>query len=102
MSIVGLWNLCTPAYVYLVISAITLIVIGIQNIGNNGVYCIGQFSCPVSSTLVFAIKVIFILFWTWILNIICKGGGTIISWLLVLFPYILALVLILYFMMFSV
>lgn len=102
MALVGIWNLCTPAYVYLVISIITMAVIGFQNMGNNGVYCIGQFTCPANNTLIFAMKVIFILFWTWILNIICKGGGTIISWLLVLLPYILALVLILYYMLFSI
>jgi hypothetical protein len=44
--------------------------------------------------LVFIIKLIYILFWTWVLNLICKDGHTNISWLLVLLPFILLFVMI--------
>lgn len=33
-------------------------------------------------------NVIFILFWTWLLNFICSAGYTKVSWFLVLFPYL--------------
>jgi len=66
-----------------------------QNLGNSNSYHIGNFSCRVPSTiLIFTIKLIYILFWTWILNLICKDGHTGISWLLVLLPFILFFVLI--------
>jgi len=90
MSFVGLRNLCTPAYVYLVISSIALAVMFMQNIGNSTIYCLGSFSCDVSNTsMIFVIKLIYILFWTWLLNVICRGGATAFSWLLVLLPFIM-------------
>lgn len=42
MSFVGIKNLCTPAYVYLVISSIALVVMFMQNIGNTKIYCLGS------------------------------------------------------------
>jgi hypothetical protein len=93
MEIVGLKNLCDPAYVYLVISVIGLIVSSIQNIGNVNTYCLGSYSCDVTNTsIIFVIKVLYILFWTWLLNIICKGGAPTFAWLLVLFPFVLLFV----------
>jgi hypothetical protein len=94
MAIAGLRNLCTPAYLYLVISLIALVIMGIQNYGNVNTYCLGAYSCVVSSTfLIFLIKMIYILFWTWILNLMCRAGATNLSWFLVLFPFILFFIL---------
>jgi len=39
--------------------------------------------------MIFAIKLIYVLFWTWLLNIICRGGATAFAWLLVLLPFIM-------------
>lgn len=89
MALVGLKNLCTPAHVYLVISMITIIIMGFYNYKNTDVYCLGDYSCKVSTLLVFIIKIIYVLFWTWILNIICSAGATNVAWFLVLLPYIL-------------
>lgn len=95
MAIVGLKNLCSPAYLYFVFSMILLLVMIIQNFGNTNTYCIGSLSCDVPSTvLIFIIKVVYILFWTWILNLICKAGYSSISWFLVFLPIILFFVLI--------
>lgn len=90
MATIGLKNLCTPAYVYLVISILALAIMIFQNIGNESIYCLGNYNCDVSSTtMIFIIKILYILFWTWLLNIICKSGAPIVSWVLVLFPFIL-------------
>lgn len=90
MAIVGLKNLCTPSYVYLVISSIALLIMIAQNFGNINKYCVGSYTCDVSSTaLIFIIKGLYILFWTWILNLICKAGAPNIAWFLVLLPFIL-------------
>ena len=87
-------DLCTPASIYFVISIISLAIILLQNLGNQQSYTVGSFSCRVPSTvLVFVIKLIYILFWTWILNLICKDGHTCVSWLLVLLPFILLFVM---------
>jgi hypothetical protein len=88
-------ELCTPSLIYFIISIISLVMIIFQNLGNNNSYNIGSFSCRVPNTiLVFVVKLIYILFWTWILNLICKDGHTEISWLLILFPFILLFVII--------
>jgi hypothetical protein len=88
-------ELCTPAYLYFFISIFSLAIILLQNLGNSDSYTMGSFSCRVpSTTLVFIIKLIYILFWTWVLNLICKDGHTSVSWLLVLFPFILLFVMI--------
>ena len=95
MNIPGLKNLCTPAYVYLVISVIALIIMGFQNLGNNGLYCVGYYSCNVSSVfMIFILKLFYIVFWTWVLNILCRGGAPGLAWFFVLLPYVLMFILI--------
>ena len=95
MSIVGLRNLCTPAFIYLAISMLLLVVMYIQNRNNVDVYCLGAYECDVTNvTAIFLIKFVYILFWTWILNLICKSGSPSIAWLLLLLPVILFFLLI--------
>ena len=95
MSIVGLRNLCTPAVIYLAISMMLLVVMYIQNRNNVDVYCLGAYECDVTNvTAIFLVKFVYILFWTWILNLICSSGFTSISWLLVLMPIILYFLLV--------
>jgi len=87
-------QLCTPAALYFVISMIGLVMIVFQNLGNSESYNIGSFSCRVPSTiLVFVVQFIYVVFWTYILNLICKDGHVGLSWLLVLLPFILLFVL---------
>jgi hypothetical protein len=91
----SLKELCSPALFYFVVSVLSMVLISLQNLGNNGMYNIGCYSCQVPSTImVFVAKMIYILFWTWILNLICKDGHTGISWFIVLLPLILFFVLI--------
>lgn len=88
-------ELCRPSLVYFIISMVALALLFIQNIGNTSSYHVGSFSCRVPNTMVvFIAEFIYILFWTWILNLICKDGHSGISWLLVLFPFILLFVMI--------
>jgi|UniRef100_A0A6C0D856 hypothetical protein len=88
-------ELCTPAYIYFAISMVGIILSVIQNIGDDTVYKVGSYSADVPSNfLIFAVKIIYILFWTWILNLICKDGHREIAWFLVLIPFILIFVLI--------
>ena len=87
-------KLCPPALLYFVISIITLIIVICQNLGNKNNYTFGSFSCVVPNVIiVFIIELIYIVFWSWVLNLICKDGHTAISWLLVLFPILLFFVI---------
>lgn len=88
-------ELCTPAMLYFVISIFALVIILFQNLGNNNSYHVGSFSCRVPNTMiVFIVKFIYILFWTYVLNLICKDGHVGLSWLLVLLPWLLSFVFI--------
>ena len=81
-------QLCTPAYAYMLVSVLTLILLGIQNMGNSTSYCVGQYRCNVSNTgYVFLGKVIYVLFWIWALDYVCKLGYKNIAWFLFLLPY---------------
>lgn len=82
-------KLCTPAYVYLVISVLAMLILMVQNGGNTTKYCVGSFNCDVpSTTMVFIVKILYIAFWTFVLNYICKAGYKNVSWFLVLLPFL--------------
>jgi hypothetical protein len=68
-------KLCTPAMLYLIFAAISL-VMGIFH------------KFRLFSLLV---KVAFIAAWTWFLNYLCSKGYKAISWFLVLLPFLLML-----------
>lgn len=83
-------ELCTPAMLYFILSMIGFIMIIFQNMGNRNVYTLGPYSAQVpNTTMVLIMKLIYILFWTWILNLMCKDGHSEIAWFLVLIPFIL-------------
>jgi len=88
--------LCPPAYLYLAVSVVVMIILIVQNLMKSNIkkFCLGSFSCNVPNVLlVLAIKFLFIVFWTIVLDALCKYGLTNLSWLLVLFPYILLMAL---------
>jgi len=83
-------QLCTPSYVYFIISVLGIAIAAVQNMGNSKKYNLGMFSCRVPSCLaVFIFKILYILFWTWVLNLMCKDGHSGIAWFLVLLPFIM-------------
>ncbi|MGYP001228571100 len=88
-------RLCPPARFYLVLSVIALIIGFFQNLGNSHLFCLGSLGCsPVNSVYIYIFQILYIAFWTWVLNIICKGGAPIFSWILVLIPFIFFFILI--------
>ncbi len=90
-------KLCTPAFLYLFISVLAFVVLAFQNFGNTDKFCLGYYSCDFPNTfLVFFFNAIYILFWTFVLNSLCKAGYKEISWFLVLLPIILLFVIFAY------
>lgn len=89
-------NLCTPATIYLVLSAIGIIMIAFQNYGMSpNMYCVGNVRCPVqSSAPIFIMKILYVAFWTFILNTLCSYGYNQLAWFLLLLPFILFFVLV--------
>ena len=89
----NLMHLCTPASIYFIISIIGLILLGVSNLGNEDRLCVGNYSCNVgSNTVIFVLNCIFILFWTFILDLMCKNGYSGLSWFILLLPFILSFV----------
>jgi hypothetical protein len=94
-------KMCTPATIYFVISLIFLILIGVSNLKETDRLCVGDYSCYVgNNTLVFLLNAIYILFWTFILDLMCKNGYSSLSWFVLLLPFLLSLFL-LAFMLFN-
>ena len=93
-------KLCTPAFVYLVVSSISLVILMVQNANNTNTLCVGNLLCDVDNIpALFLLDFSYIIFWTFILDSVCKAGHKQISWLLVLLPYLLSIVLLGLFMM---
>ena len=65
--------LCNPAMLYLILSIITILM---------GISAQVQVS-------VFVVKIIWMVVWVYILNLLCSKGYTTVSWILVLLPFIL-------------
>ena len=65
-------KLCSPAKLYLVITVIGIVLSLFNNI----------------SVAAVIVKVIFALFWTFVLNWLCEKGYKTLSWILVLLPFI--------------
>ena len=89
-------SLCAPAYFYLVVSVVVVALLVAQNLlnGNVNELCVGSFSCGVENVVVvFVLKALYVAFWTFVLDALCKYGLKKLSWFLVLFPFLLFAVL---------
>ncbi len=82
-------RLCTPAKVYFFISILSLIYMMVSNMGNKRKFCMGNYECPIENvSLIYIIKMLYILLVTIILESLCKNGYSSISWFLILFPFL--------------
>ena len=90
-------KLCSPAYFYLVVALTFFILMLVQNIYNGDLQelCIGSFTCQVSNVVVlFLLQLLYISFWTFVLNALCDYGFKKLSWFIALFPFLLSAVII--------
>ena len=89
-------NICPPALTYFIISIIIISVVAIQtDYSKPDEYCILAKKCTASDIyFFFALKIIYVIFWTWVLNIICKMVSPNVSWFIVLLPLIIFFVFI--------
>jgi hypothetical protein len=83
-------KICPPAMLYLVLSIFSFLGILMQNCSISSRYVIGDMSAktPCHNAWIFVGKAIYIIFWTWLLNMLCSKGFTTVSWFLVLLPFI--------------
>jgi hypothetical protein len=89
--------LCTPAFIFFILSVLSIFVMIFDNVENTHHYCFGNVSCNVANTsMIFIVKILFIVFWTWFLNFICSRGYANVAWFILLFPYILLFAILLF------
>jgi len=90
MNVMKLYSgLCNPAKFYFIISMVSFVIILLQNVGSSGGFNLGAFSSSSASpALVLTLHVLFVLIWTWMLNMLCRINPK-ISWVIVLFPFVL-------------
>jgi hypothetical protein len=83
-------QMCTPAQLYFAISFISILSMMIQNIQNPHAYCCGMVraASPINNIFYFVFKIIYVLIWTYLLNLLCKKGYKTISWIILLLPLI--------------
>lgn len=89
-AIVGFDYLCPPAYLYFVVSAVWLIILVVFL--NNGTVNLNDYSVDSATpnvAFLVLFKALFILFWTWVLNFLCRSGQPNIAWFLFVFPFII-------------
>lgn len=87
-------KLCAPAAIYFTISILIILTMFFQNLSNNRIYKVGAYTKIVPNVMViFIIKLLYTVFWTYILNLMCNDGNRILSWLLILFPFVLFFVI---------
>jgi hypothetical protein len=72
-------SLCLPSKVYFVLAVIGILLSIFLPAVFGGASFLGQ-----------AIHIVYVVFWTWVLNLICKAGYKWLSWVLVLAPFVVA------------
>jgi len=89
-------SLCTPAQVYVLLAALSIILLLAQNVQSPNRYTVGRYSVPLqhNNMVFFIFKILYVVVWTFILNKLCRAGYKRISWFLVLLPFLLFFVLI--------
>lgn len=75
-------NLCKPSEYYFIFSIFGLVTILTFNI-LSGVRC-----GVVTNIYLFFTQLLYIVFWCWVLNLICHNGYTKLSWFLFLLPIV--------------
>lgn len=86
----SLHKACTPSILYFIISFLALIIIGLNNLGQSDKLCLGLVECSVgNNVMIFLLNGLYILFWTFVLDLMCKNGWGDLSWFIFLLPFIL-------------
>jgi len=87
-------SLCTPAFVFFVISILSIFFMIFHNVENTHEYCFWNVSCNVANTsMIFIVKIIAIVVWTWLLEVLCSRGYQNVAWFILMFPYIIFFIL---------
>lgn len=89
-------GLCKPAQLYVAISVVSIVAMMLQNMTDARKYCVGMYECDLeyNNIFVFIVQFLYVLFWTIVLDSLCKNGYTNLSWIIVLLPFVTFFILI--------
>jgi len=82
--------LCMPSYVYFMVSLLSLVIVIGQTVVNGDIQqlCVGKYKCSVTNAvLVLVLHSLYVIFWTVVLDALCKYGLKNVSWLVLLLPF---------------
>jgi hypothetical protein len=65
-------KLCTPAFIYFIVSFVYLVINSLTNFNIMNII----------------IKMFFIILWSMLLNFLCNKGYTVISWVIIVLPFL--------------
>lgn len=87
-------GLCPQAKIYLIFSLIMFLSMVFQNLGNVDIYCLGKLRCEAPSLyMIYVIKILYTIFWTVILQLLCGANQSLIAWALLFYPILLYLIM---------
>ena len=79
--------LCTPAHIYLVVSLLSFVLLAYYDRYHINASCLGSFHCNNNKPWkVYLVILAFIAFWTWILQLQCTNGLTMLAWAEIILP----------------
>lgn len=82
-------SLCKPAQFYLIISMVGYVFMIFQNLNSKSTFTLGTYQCSHENpSYILLVNAIYIMVWTWVLNMICKINPN-ISWVIVLLPFVI-------------
>ena len=92
-------RLCSPAKLYLGISVVMVIFMLFQNLRSRShKICLGDYNSCYDRTganifIFIFVKMMYVAFWTYVLNWACRSGNSTVSWIMAFFPIVLFVVL---------
>jgi len=85
-------ELCNPAKIFAVLSILFLIL--------DVVYMLDNKLFTFTKTFGLILQLIYIYFWSFLLNYLCLNGYGVLSWILVFFPFVVLGIFMIFFMVF--
>jgi hypothetical protein len=89
--------LCTPAQVYFVLCVLSILAILMQKYQDFTTDTVerSHTKVPHHNMLYFVFKILYVIVWTFLLQLLCKHGYNNVSWFLVLLPFMVMIGLVL-------
>lgn len=82
-------GLCQPAQVYLGLSLVGMILFFFTAYDASQQFCNNSMQCQVVNTsFMMGVKLLFVLLYTWVLNVLCDRVSPWVSWVLVALPFL--------------